>query len=265
MKRLSALLFLILSFSSMAAFAQVEPDYSDWTRILKTYYDPAKGMDYAALKAKDRAAVTNLRNALGKVDANKLDPKARLAYWMNAYNINIVDLVLDNYPGFKSIRDLSTDPITRINVFKKDRVPLANGKMMSLKALEDDEIREKYKDPRIHFAINCAARSCPPMRPEAFTGAQVDAQLDDQVRKYMASNFTRVEKDGNGATITTTKIMSGFPWFGSDFEKWPPGGKAKFVRKYLPPAKLALLPANDNDIDFEFDDYNWALNDSKAK
>jgi hypothetical protein len=149
-------------------------------------------------------------------------------------------------------------------VFKKDRVPTPGG-MISLKTLEDEKIREAYKDARIHFAINCAARSCPPMRQEAFTGAQLDAQLDDQVRKYMAGNTTRVKKDGDGAEITTTKIMSGFPWFGSDFEKWVPGGKAAFVRKYLPPAKLALLPAKNDGIDFEYDDYNWALNDAKTQ
>jgi hypothetical protein len=261
MKRSLWLLALMLAFTSNL-LAQAEPDYSEWTRILKTYYDPAKGMDYAALKAKDMQTVANLRTQLGKVNAASLNPKQRLAYYMNAYNINTVDLILNNYPKVKNIRDLSTD-LLKVNVFKKDRVPTPTG-MLSLKTLEDDYIREGYKDPRIHFAINCAARSCPPMRQEAFTGAQVDAQLDDQVRKYMASNFTRVKKDGDGAEITTTKIMSGFPWFGSDFEKWG-GGKAKFVRKYLPPAKLALLPANDKEIDFEYDDYNWALNDSKTQ
>jgi hypothetical protein len=264
MKRLSALLFLFLSLTGFAAFAQTpEPDYSEWTRILKTYYDPARGMDYGALKAKDMQTVANLRQQLGKVNAAALNPKQRLAYWMNAYNVNTVDLILHNYPGLKSIRDLSTDPITRINVFKKDRVPTPTG-MISLKTLEDDYIREAYKDPRIHFAINCAARSCPPMRQEAFVGAQVDAQLDDQVRRFMTNNTTRVVKKGSEAEITTTKIMSGFPWFGSDFEKWG-GGKAKFVRRYLPANKLSLLPASDDDIDFEFDDYNWALNDAKAQ
>ena len=261
MKRSLWLLAAMLLFSSNL-LAQAEPDYSEWTRILKTYYDPAKGMDYASLKAKDMQTVANLRTNLGKVNAQSLNPKQRLAYYMNVYNINTVDLILNNYPKVKNIRDLSTD-LLKVNVFKKDRVPTPTG-MLSLKTLEDDYIREGYKDPRIHFAINCAARSCPPMRQEAFTGAQVDAQLDDQVRKYMASNFTRVKKDGSGAEITTTKIMSGFPWFGSDFEKWG-GGKAAFVRKYLPKDKLALLPANDKDIDFEYDDYNWALNDSATK
>jgi hypothetical protein len=262
MRRSAALFFVVLSLLATTLFAQAEPDYSEWTRILKAYYDPAKGMDYAALKAKDMQTVAKLRADLGKVDAATLNPKQRLAYWMNAYNINTVDLILNNYP-LKGIRDLSTDPITRVNVFKKDRVPTPKG-MLSLMKVEDDHIREAYKDARIHFAINCAARSCPPMRQEAFTGAQVDAQLDDQVRKFMAGNTTRVVKDGNGATVTTTKIMSGFPWFGKDFENWA-GGRAAFVRKYLPANKAALLPADNKKIDFEYDDYNWALNDAKLQ
>lgn len=261
MKRFAAVFFIAFSFFATVAAAQTEPDYSEWTRILKTYYDPAKGMDYTSLKAKDRAAVSNLRTQLGKVNAASLNPKQRLAYWMNAYNINTVDLILDNYPGVKSIRDLSTD-FLKVNVFKKDRVPTPKG-MLSLKVVEDEQIREAFKDPRIHFAINCAARSCPPMRQEAFTGAQVDAQLDDQVRKYMASNNTRIKRDGDGAEITTTKIMSGGFWFGSDFENWG-GGKAAFVRKFLPAQKAALLPADNKKVDFEYDEYNWALNDSKS-
>ena len=263
MRRTAALAFTILSLVATTSSAQTEPDYSEWTRILKTYYDPAKGMDYTALKAKDMQTVANLRAQLGKVNAASLNPKQRLAYWMNAYNINTVDLILNNYPGLKSIRDLSTDPLTRINVFKKDRVPTPSG-MISLKVLEDDYIREAYKDARIHFAINCAAKSCPPMLQEAFVGARVDAQLDDATRRFMAGNGTREVKKGNGAVVTTTKIMSGFPWFGKDFEKWA-GGNAAFVRKYLPAAKLALLPANNKDIDFDYDDYNWALNDSRTK
>jgi hypothetical protein len=262
MRRTAALCFAILSLVATTLAAQTEPDYSEWTRILKTYYDPAKGMDYTALKAKDMQTIANLRTQLGKVNAASLNPKQRLAYWMNVYNINTVDLILANYPGVKSIRDLSTD-FLKVNVFKKDRVPTPTG-MISLKLLEDDYIREAYKDARIHFAINCAARSCPPMYPEAFVGARVDAQLDDATKRFMAGNGTRVKKDGNGAEVTTTKIMSGFPWFGKDFEKWA-GGNAAFVRKYLPPAKLALLPANNKDIDFEYDDYDWALNDSKGK
>lgn len=247
MKR--APLILLIALAATAAFAQQEPDYSPWTALLQKYYDPARGMDYAALKARDAQTLQNLRNGLAKVNVGALNRKQQLAYWINVYNINSVATIIENYP-VKSIRDLSSDPIIRLNVFKKERVPFGAGKL-SLNDVENEKIREGFHDPRIHFAINCAAKSCPPIRPEAFTGAQIDAQLDDQVRKFLSG----VRISGNTAHVT--KIMD---WFGDDFDKWG-GGKAAFLRRYLPPAKQRLLDQAGSKIDFSYDDYDWSLND----
>jgi hypothetical protein len=238
MKR--ALLAALLLFP-LAALAQTEPDYADWNRILKSYYDPARGMDYAGLKARDFAAVQKIRQQLARVKPQTLNRKQQLAYWINVYNVNVVATILENYP-VASIRDISTDPIIRLNVFKKERVP-AEGTVISLDTVENEKIREGFHDPRIHFAINCAAKSCPPIRTEAYEGARVDAQLDDQVRKFLAANV-HVQ---NGV-VHTTKIMD---WFSKDFDAWA-GGKLAFLRRYM---KI------DGNPDFEYDDYDWALND----
>ncbi|HEV7922800.1 MAG TPA: DUF547 domain-containing protein [Thermoanaerobaculia bacterium] len=247
MKRALAILALILI--AAAAQAQQEPDYSAWTALLQKYYDPARGMDYAALKARDGQTLQSLRNGLAKVNVAALNRKQQLAYWINVYNINSVATIVENYP-VKSIRDISTDPIIRLNVFKKDRVPFGGGKL-SLNDVENDKIREGFHDPRIHFAINCAAKSCPPIRPEAFTGAQLDAQLDDQARKFLGG----VRISGNTAHVT--KIMD---WFGEDFDKWG-GGKSAFLRRYLPAEKQRALDQAGSNIDFSYDDYDWSLND----
>ncbi len=231
-------------------FAQ-EPNYSEWNRLLATHYDPARGMDYRSLKAKDAAALQALRQQLGKVKVAALNPKQQLAYWINVYNVNVVATVVEKYP-VDSIRDISTDPIIRLNVFKKERVPFG-GELLSLDDVEHKKIREGFRDPRIHFAINCAAKSCPPIRPEAYTGAKLDAQLDDQARRFLTGPFgARFERDGDELTIHTTKIMD---WFGEDFDKWA-GGRVKFIQKYVqvPPSK---------DVEIEYDDYDWALNDWK--
>jgi hypothetical protein len=246
MKR--ALLFVVILIAA-AAHAQQEPDYSGWTALLQKYYDPAKGMDYAGLKARDAQTLQNIRNGLAKVNVAALNRKQQLAYWINVYNINTVATIIENYP-VKSIRDISTDPIIRLNVFKKDRVPVGGGKL-SLNDVENDKIREGFHDPRIHFAINCAARSCPPIRPEAYTGAQLDAQLDDQARKFLSG--VRI----NGKTAHVTKIMD---WFGEDFDQWG-GGKSAFLRRYLPADQQRLLDQAGRNIDFSYDDYDWSLND----
>jgi hypothetical protein len=256
MRKGLALLLLLLPLTIAApASAQQEPDYSQWNRILAAYYDPARGMNYGALKARDAAALQALRHQLGRVNVVRLSPKQQLAYWINVYNVNVVATVVEAYP-VDSIRDISTDPIIRLNVFRKERVPFG-GALLSLDDVEHKKIREGFKDARIHFAINCAAKSCPPIRPEAFTGAKLDAQLDDQVRRFLAGHV-RFERDGDELTIHTTKIMD---WFGEDFDKWG-GGRAAFIRRYVTPDKQRHF-AGAKEIDVEYDDYDWALNDRK--
>jgi Protein of unknown function, DUF547 len=228
-------------------------DMSQWNRILRTYYNPAHGFDYKALKAHDAAALQTLRQQLGRVNVAALTPKQQLAHWINVYNVNTVATIVESYP-VDSIRDISTDPIIRLNVFKKERVPFGN-ELLSLDDVEHEKIREAFKDPRIHFAINCAAKDCPPIRPEAFTGQKLDAQLDDQVRKFLARTV-RYEKDGGELTVHVTKIMD---WFGDDF-----GDRAAFLRKYVPADKQRVM-AQAKEIDIEYDDYDWALNDWKRK
>jgi len=253
MMRKSLALFLLLL--PLRAFAQTEPDYTQWNRILATYYNPAQGMNYGALKAKDAQALQTLRQQLGKVNVAALNPKQQLAYWINVYNVNSVATIVEGYP-VESIRDLSTDPLIRLNVFKKERVPFG-GALLSLDEVENKKIREQFHDPRIHFAINCAAKSCPPIRTEAFTGEKLDAQLDDQARRFLL-NTVRFRKDDDELTIRTTKIMD---WFGDDFDQWG-GGRVAFIKKYMPADKQQLI-AQTKDIEIEYDDYDWALNDWK--
>jgi hypothetical protein len=249
----SALLVLGLAGPARAA----DPDYSAWQALLAKHYDPARGMDYKALKATDKAALDRLRQQMAGVDVKGLTPKEQLAYWINLYNVSVVSIVTDNYP-VESIRDISTDPIVRLNVFKKDSVAIRGGKI-SLDSIENDKIRAGFKDPRIHFAINCAAESCPPIRPEPYVGARIDEQLDDQARKFLnGPHGVRLEKDGAEVTVHTTKIMD---WFGKDFDSWG-GGKVAFLRKYLSPDKVKTLDAAGGKADFKYDDYSWKLNDT---
>jgi hypothetical protein len=231
-----------------------EPDYSTWNRLLRAYYNPSRGMDYAHLKSNDAATLEELRQTLGRVDVPSLTPRQQLAYWINFYNVNVVSTVIEHYP-IKSIRDISTDPIVRLNVFKKETVPFGRGHI-SLNTIENEKIRERFHDARIHFAIECAARSCPPMPVEAFVGERLDAQLDDQVRKFVAGPGVRSESRRGKTIVHTTKVMD---WFGEDFEKWG-GGKIPFLRRYLPPEKARLMPQSGR-VAIEYDDYDWSLND----
>ncbi len=251
-----AALLALLVFAAVPLFAQ-EPDYAyeSWTHLLKTYYDPAHGMDYGHLKAHDGKTLEALKQALGKVNVATLTKKQQLAFWINVYNVNSVATIVESYP-VESIRDISTDPIRRLNVFSKERIPFG-GALLSLDDIENAKIREGFHDPRIHFAINCAAKSCPPIRTEAYAGDRVDAQLDDQVRRFLGS--IRYGKKGDTLVLHVTKILD---WFSKDFEEWG-GGRAAFIRRFVTPDKEKLIDAAHGDMTFDFDDYDWALNDWK--
>jgi hypothetical protein len=245
-----------------AAATTAPPDYGIWNQLLSRYYDPVRGMNYCDLKAKDGKTLDDLRRRLASVDPASLAAPEQLAYWINLYNVNVVATVVDHYP-VKSIRDISTDPLVRLNVFKKDTVPVKGG-MTSLNDVENAKIREGFKDPRIHFAINCAAVSCPPIRTEAFTGARLSAQLDDQARGFLndARRGVQIESKGAaGIVIHVTKVMD---WFADDFKKWG-GGQVPFIRKYLPPDRRKLIDDAKDNVKLDFYSYDWSLNDASPQ
>lgn len=248
-------LLLLLALMIATSASAAEPDYRLWQELLSKHYDPARGMNYKGLKA-DKAALDRLRQQMAAVDVASLSRPEQLAYWINLYNISTVNVVAENYP-VESIRDISTDPIVRLNVFKKPYVKVKGG-TMSLNDVENDKIRAGFKDPRIHFAINCAAESCPPIRPEPFVGARIDQQLDDQARKFLnGPKGVRLEEDGSELVLHVTKIMD---WFKDDFEQWG-GGSVPFLKKHLSPDKVKRIAAA-KEVELEFDDYSWELNDT---
>jgi hypothetical protein len=250
-----ALLLLAAMIAASPAFA-ADPDYRLWQELLSKHYDPAKGMNYKGLKA-DKATLDRLRQQMAAVDVASLSRPEQLAYWINLYNISTVNVVAENYP-VESIRDISTDPVVRLNVFKKPHVKVKGG-TLSLNDVENDKIRAGFKDPRIHFAINCAAESCPPIRPEPYVGARIDQQLDDQTRRFLTGpRGVRLEKDGSDLILHVTKIMD---WFKDDFEDWG-GGSVAFLKKHLPSDKVKQIEAAGKNVELEFDDYSWKLNDT---
>jgi hypothetical protein len=256
MKKTLALFGLLLAVAALPAVA-APPDYKPWGELLSKYYDPARGMNYKALKANDKKALDDLRKQMAQVDVVSLSRNDQLAYWINLYNISVVNVVVEHYP-VASIRDISTDPIIRLNVFKKDNVLTRKGPM-ALQDVEDAKVREGFKDPRIHFAINCAAKSCPPIRPEPYTGAEISNQLDDQVRKFLnGPHGVQVARNGGELDLHVTKIMD---WFKDDFDKWG-GGRVPFITRFVASDKRAQIDKAGNQVNLKFDDYDWKLNDA---
>ena len=182
-----------------------------------------------------------LLRQLAEFDPARLENRQeRLAFYINAYNILAIKVVLDHWP-LKSIRDAGN----WLNPVWKKPTGVISGKIFSLDEIEH-EILRTMSEPRIHFAIVCASISCPDLSTEPFTAVKLDAQLNDQVNRFLANPAKGKQKTAKG--ILASKI---FDWFEDDFKS--SGGVAAFIHNYRPDTNghasiIGYLP------------YNWKLN-----
>ncbi|RMD80121.1 MAG: DUF547 domain-containing protein [Gammaproteobacteria bacterium] len=227
-----------------------EPDWGLYGAILADHLRPAsrggipyQGVDYPALRRDPRWP--RLLERLARFDEAALAGRAeRLAFWINAYNILAMDTVLRHWP-VDSIKEAG-GWLTPVWDLPAGTVA---GRRVSLGEVEHRILRP-MGEPRIHFAIVCASVSCPDLRAEPYTAARLEAQLEDQARRYLASpKGARRE----GATWHLSRI---FAWFEEDFARV--GGVAAFVRPRLPASPGAAAPAFQR---WEADlPYDWHLN-----
>jgi hypothetical protein len=263
MKVLIATLFaLILASGARADDALHAP----WGALLRehvawTAEGTASTVDYHGF-ARDRAALTAYLDALGAVPPARYEawPKAqRQAFLINAYNAQTVALILTRWPEIESIKELG-------GLFSspwKQRYFDLLGARRSLDEVEHELLRgaPDFDEPRIHFAVNCASIGCPALRPEAYTGAALDAQLDDQTRRFLRDR-SRNRYDPASGVLTVSKI---FDWYAEDFERGLRGtlSVADFLGEYA--GELAELSEargriGRGAVDLAYSDYDWALN-----
>jgi hypothetical protein len=259
-----ALALLCLPVSASAAF---DHSHAAWTTLLKRHVvliDGGKSsqVDYAGL-AKERASLKAYLGSLSAVPQAEFDswPKPwQLAFLINAYNAFTVELILGKYPHLESIRDLGN---IVFNSPWKQKFFTLFGEQRSLDWIEHEVIREPgvYDDPRIHFAVNCASVGCPMLREEAFVGERLEAQLEQQTRRFLADR-TRNRYEPKTATLMVSQI---FDWYGQDFSAGYRGVSSlrQFLGSYADllastPAEQAMLRQNLVGVDFI--GYDWALN-----
>lgn len=245
----------LLAFAALAARAAdaFDQTHARFGRVLTACVTNAR-VDYAKLKA-DPAELDAYLKEIAAVPAAEFARWAegdRLALLLNLYNAQTLRLIITHYP-VKSIRDIGAlsgaawrEPIVR-----------HGGQVMTLDHLEHQLIRVDYREPRIHFALVCAAVSCPPLRAEPFAGARLQAQLDDQARIFLAAAETN-RFDAKSGTLHLSPI---FKWYEKDFTP-SAGSLAAYVKPFLPEAQRNALtdPAKAT---VKFTDYDWALNERK--
>lgn len=233
-----------------------------WDRVVRTYVTPAGFVRYAALKAHpdDLTAYVNLLAAYSPDNAPQLFPTDahRLAYWINAYNAGIVNRVVANYP-VRSIRDLGG---LLGNVFKKTQT--VGGRPLSHDDIEHGIIRKRFHEPRIHFVLNCASRSCASIRQQALTAETLDSSLQDAAIRFL-NDPRNVRVHPERGSVEVSKY---FAWFPEDFLNWVKStrGTAKptvldFIKAFVNAETRAVLDKRA-DWRISFFEYDWTLNDA---
>jgi hypothetical protein len=237
-----------------AACTTVDQTHAAWTTIIERWVEHG-AVDYAGMLREGQPALdaylVALSGACGS-DYERWSRDQRIAFWINAYNAFTVRLILDHYP-IASIRRIGWLPGA---AFRKQFSPMEGlkGRTISLDDIENGTLRSAFREPRIHFALVCASQSCPRLRHEAYRGADLDRQLDDQARTFLNDpHKNRVDQ-----ARKTLHLSSIFTWFRGDFEQ-AAGSLPAYVARYLD----AFQPSF-TEYSIEFLDYDWSLNDRKG-
>lgn len=226
-------------------------DHSIYGGLLKAHVDADGYVDYAALK-KDEARLDEYLDVLKNAPPpEQLGRDEILALRLNAYNAFTLKLVLERYP-IASIKDIPG----------AERWAAVRWRLgpdtWSLEQLEHEQIRPKFADPRVHWALVCAAVGCPKLRNEAYEGPRVDAQLEDQARYVHAHpRWFRYDARAHAARLTSL-----YSWYAGDFAQ-AAGSALAFAARYVPELQARL--ARGESVAVEYLPYDWALNDLKAK
>ena len=220
-------------------------DHSVLDTLLTKHVDDDGWVDYQGLDA-DAARLDAYLEAVAAAPFDRMSRDEKLALLINAYNAATLRLILDFRP-VKSIKDI---PAAK----RWDhRRWVIGGKTMSLGDIEHEQIRAKFKEPRIHFALVCAAVGCPKLRNEAFVAERLDDQLDDQMR-YAHTHDRWFEFDPDSGVLKLTKL---YDWYAGDFTQTS-GTVEAYAAQYAPSLKRAMDAGRRVTVRWLV--YDWDLN-----
>ncbi len=220
--------------------------HSSWSELLGAHVNNGV-VDYLGMK-KDEKKLDAYLDGLDAANPDSFRREDRLALYINAYNAYTVKLILDNFKDGKPVSSIKKLGGFFTGPWKVDFCRIG-GELLSLDNIEHDIIRPLFKDPRVHFAINCAAKSCPPLISTAYEGILLNEQLDRNAVAFINNkNYNYL----NGTTLHVSKI---FKWFSEDFGDDIAGFFKKTARGEL---KRELETLESFQISFLA--YDWSLN-----
>lgn len=234
-------LCLAMAVSVASVQGAAAEDHLLWNMIVSKYVDADGRVAYRQLQANDLPVLSKYLASLGETRIEGFPEKEQVAFWINAYNAMIVAGVLDGYSAenaFKRYR------------FFKSYSQVIDGAALTPDDIEHGIIRPRFHDPRTHFALVCASSSCPKLRQEAYVGSRLDAQLDDQARRFL-NDPSRNRIDPVSGTVALSLI---FKWFSDDFARG--GTLADVLAPYLTAEQVQLLRTKKP----TYLDYDWKMN-----
>ena len=223
-------------------------DHGAFDRILADIVDD-QGLVLYDRAATHRKELEAYLAGLAQADFAVLTRDDKLAFLINAYNAATLLLILEHLP-LASIRDIPADK--RWDDVRWDLL----GKRLSLRQIEHEYLRKRFADPRVHFAINCASLGCPPLRAEAYVGARIDEQLEDQARRIHGDPYWFSFRDG---VLRMTRL---YLWYRGDFIQ-KSGSVLAFAAQWSPALQKALDAGGEPTP--EYLPYDWSLNRSGAR
>ncbi len=232
---------------SIALYGKV--NYIAYAALLKAHVDVRGRVDYRALsRPVPKQKLHDFLVTAGTVNPRRLNKNARLAFLLNMYNACTLKLVIDHYP-VSSIRKIA-------NPWKR-KIFAVGGKKMSLDEIEHKMIRPVFKDARVHFILNCSARSCPPLLAYPLTEKNVQTALEKAARRFVNdARYNRFSVGSNGRVNAEVSML--FKWFAGDFKE-SYGSVRTFLAKFVNDQKKAALIQNRR-IDIRYIPYHWGLN-----
>lgn len=256
MKKISGSIILLCFFAAVVLSSCKVSDYPSsstpinhqiWDSLLRKNVNEQGFVNYKGFIA-DSVQFNQYLNLLSNNHPNSKNwsKDERLAYWINAYNAFTVKLIVDHYP-VASIKDIKNG-IPFVNTVWDIKFIKIEDATYDLNNIEHGILRPKFKDPRIHFAVNCASFSCPKLLNHAFTGEKVNAQLDQAARDFLADPSKNIIKKEE---VQLSKILS---WYRGDFKKYD--DILDLVNAYGP---IQV----DKNAKVSYLDYIWTLNEAK--
>lgn len=269
-------ILVAISMSSSAAPVGVRAESRDasgaYAAVLREFVDDRGRVDYSALKAnRDQLdAYAASLAVIRRKSYEEWNKPSKIAFWINAYNGLTLKLIIDHYPIKASRLKSLVYPKNSIRQIPGawDKIEFeVMGEKMTLNEIEHEVLRANFDEPRIHMALVCAAVSCPVLRNEPYDGENLETQLDDQTRRFLAD--TNKFKVDRGARVVWLSAI--FDWFAGDFfdrygsSKGDSGLSERdqavinFVSRYVAEKDKEFLAAGDYDV--KHFDYDWTLNE----